>query len=172
MWIYKAILESADLQATIVDLINKQDALMVVSDMYGDLNELLTTSSGPSESFKYFELRLSASVAKSNGKGESVRDTQSFTTLNLLSNENVESNQKISIRVAAATSDHGLNSQTITEDFIRLVKHESIDCFLRQCDYDSTPPLQPIDVLGSSSAISQKYAFRPNAVPIKPKSSI
>lgn len=141
-----------------------------MSDVYGDLNELLRTRHRPAESLRNFDPRFSTSISKFNANLESVSLTQSLTALILLSNDKFYSLQAIITLAAAAPSDHGLSSNNRKEDFIKLVKYESTASVLRKCDRDSTRCSTSTDLISTSSAITQSSALRHRAAHTKSNS--
>ncbi len=82
--------------------LHKRDALSVVSTVYGDFLNLLSTKRGPNEAFRNFESRFAAAISKFKSHSASALP-KSLTAFMPLVNSAIESNQRISILAAATT---------------------------------------------------------------------
>ena len=82
--------------------IYKKDALTIVSNAYSDFQNLLSTKRGINESFRNFESRFAAAIAKMKSHSSEAL-TESLTAFMILSNSNVDANQQIS-DLSSATS--------------------------------------------------------------------
>ena len=74
----------------------KKDDLTVVSNAYSDFQNLLLIKRGNNEDFRNFESRFAAAAAKMKSHSSNALP-ESLTAFTLLSNSNVDANQRISI---------------------------------------------------------------------------
>ena len=115
----------------------KKDALTIVSNAYSDFQNLVSTKRGNNESFRNFESRFTASIAKMKSHSSNAL-LESLTDFMLLSNSNNDANQRISI-LASATSHNDVSASPLTnEQLIDSVKYDPIASVLRQCDSRKT----------------------------------
>lgn len=129
----------------IVDATYKRDAFAVVSEVYADFLDLLSTKRNSNESFRYFEQRFEAQVAKFNchsSKEPMLPD--SLIAFVLMANANIDGNQRVSIHAAASPKNTSLNSSSTTSEFLKSLTYEAVSSVIRQCD-------KPKDVKDTSS---------------------
>ena len=112
---------------------HKRDALSVVSTVYGDFLNFLSTKHGPNEAFRNFESRFTAAVSKFKSHSASALPA-SLMEFMLLGNSAIEFNQRISILSAATNSSIGFHEDLSNSGFLRTIKYDSIASVLRQCD--------------------------------------
>ena len=72
----------------------KKDALIIVSNAYSDFQNLLSTERGNNESFRNFESRFAAAIAKMKSHSSKAL-SESLTAFMLLSNSNFDAHQRI-----------------------------------------------------------------------------
>lgn len=119
-------IKSSDGFSGIIDAIHKSEALSVVSEVRRDLNELRSTHRGQTESFRNYESRFVAQVAKFNANGGSIKFPESLTELMLLANFDAENAQPISVLAAETPSESSLSSNSSNEDFIKETCYSSM----------------------------------------------
>lgn len=73
----------------VVDEINQRDTLSVVSEVFHDLNDFLSTSRGSTEGFRNYESRFEAQLAKFITNDENIKIQESITALLLLDNDEI-----------------------------------------------------------------------------------
>ena len=89
----------------IISKIHQRDPITVVSDVYRDFTDLITTKRGTSETFRNFESRYAAQISKYNANGNSIQFSEALSALMLLSNSGIDDSQRISILSSVATSN-------------------------------------------------------------------
>lgn len=99
---------------------------------------LLKTKRGEKESHKEFEQRFSAQMAKLNSMGPALKLSSEMGSLIILGNAKVDSDQRISILVAASPKDENISPRSSLEDFMKAVDYETIAAVLRQCETSRT----------------------------------
>lgn len=137
----------------VVSAIHKRDPLSFVTELYTDFNSLLSTRRNQNESVKNFETRFEAQLSrfKSHGAG-SIPD--SLIALMLLSNAEIEDNQRVSILAASVNSlDSSITQTESVENMLSKVKYSSIAAVLRQCDR-----LKSTNNSGSSQSLAANNA--------------
>jgi len=140
----------------IIDAIYKRDALSVVSEVYQDFNDLLTCRRSSNESFKNYESRFAAMVAKMSAHGNTVKLHESLLAMMLLTNANIDDAQRVPILAAAGGRKDVDQSQT-NDAIIKTVMYESVASVLRQCDNGSGTHSSASD--GSSTFKSNGATF-------------
>ncbi len=113
--------------------VTKFVALSVVTTVYGDFINLLSTKGGPNEAFRNFESRFTAAISKFKSHSASALH-ESLMAFMLSANSAIESNQRIYILSAANTPSIGFHEDLSNSDLLSTIKHDSIASFLRQCD--------------------------------------
>ena len=127
----------------------RKDALAVVSYAYSDFQNLLSTKRGNNESFRNFESLSGAAIAKMKSH-ISKAFPESLTAFMLLSNSNVDANQRISI-LSSATSNNAESASTLTnEHLMDSVTYDQIASVLRQCDSHKTSSTDTLNADSSS----------------------
>lgn len=94
----------------------------------------MTTERSTNESYRNFESRSNAQLARFDSPATGASISESIFALMLLSNAAVESSQRVSILASAAPSSSIVNSYFFTNDLLKLVHYESVATILRQCD--------------------------------------
>ncbi len=122
------------LTESIVQAVYKPDPPAAVSDVYQDFLEVINAKRGSNESFKNFESRFEAQVAKFNSHSESSKLPEALVAFMLLANSNVDSGQRISVLAAAAPREDEFEENATTSDFLQSVTYNSVASVLRQCD--------------------------------------
>ena len=113
--------------------LHKKDALSVNSNGYGDFMALLSTKRSSNENYPNFESRFTAAVSKLNSHAANTLP-ESLTAFMPMANSSIDSNQRISILVAATAQSSELISSTASEELLKSVKYDLIVSILRQCD--------------------------------------
>eukprot|EP00171_Calliarthron_tuberculosum_P022021 IDg22021t1 len=150
----------------IVNAIHKRDALAVVSEVYQDFIELLATRRGQSEKFGDFEFRFSAQVSKFNCHSDLTKLPEALTAFMLLSNSNVDANQRISVLAASSPTEKVFEKKSTTTDFIKSVSYESIASVIRQCESPKTIS-STLNSSAASNVQSRGKKFRTRLSPEK-----
>ena len=143
----------------IVDAIFKRDPLSVVTETYQTFNDLLNVRRSSNESFRNYESRFSAQVAKFNAHGKSLKFHESLLALMLLSSANLDNAQRVSILAAASRSSNApisASSSTPDEEYIKQIKYESVSSVLRQCDKDQDGSKESSLTVNSANTYSNK----------------
>ena len=124
---------SADGVDKVYRTLHKKDSLTVVSNAYSDFQNLLLTKRGHNENFQNFESRFAAAIAKMKSN-RSRTLPESLTLSMLLSNSNIDANQRILILSAATSHSNNSKATTTNEDLMDSVKCDATASILRQCD--------------------------------------
>ena len=126
-------IESDDSVDNICKSVYKQDALTIVSNAYSDFQDFLSTKRGYNESFRNFECRFSAAVAKMRPYSSQAL-SESLTAFILSANSNINVNQRISILSASTSHSSYPGSSPIKESLMASIRYDPIASVLRQCD--------------------------------------
>eukprot|EP00171_Calliarthron_tuberculosum_P006240 IDg6240t1 len=146
-----ATIQSKDGMTAIAQSIYKHNPLSTVSEVYNDFNLLLCTRQGSNESFRNFELRYQAQLARFNSHSESCKLPDSLTAFMLLANSAIDSSQRISVLATATPSASNFDQSATTNDYLKKISYKSIATVLRQCDKSKTDIDTVIDVSFSSA---------------------
>jgi len=73
-----------------------------VSEVFRDFTDLMAVKRGQTESFRNFEGRFAAQVAKFHAHSDDVKLPESLIAFMLLGNSNIDSGQRISVLASAA----------------------------------------------------------------------
>lgn len=90
-----------DATALICSLLYMRDSTSAVLDVLDYRHALEDNPRSSSESFKNYELRFAAQMAKYNSHGQSVKLPESIHALLLVSNDGVDESQRVSVLSAA-----------------------------------------------------------------------
>ena len=142
--INKDAINADDGTSIIINAVYKVDALSTVSLVFHELQTLLSTKRGATESFRNFESRFNANLCRYNSLGSSISMSEPMAALYLLANANVDASQRVSILASAAsnlpTPTESTNSTAntsvsmTTDTLVSQVSYEGIASVLRQCD--------------------------------------
>ncbi len=113
--------------------LQKRDDPFVVSTVYGDFLNLLSTKRGSNEAFRNFESRFAAAISKFKSHSASALP-ESLMAFMLLANSATESNRRIFILAAGTTLSIGFHEDLSNSDLLTTTKYDSIASVLRQCD--------------------------------------
>ena len=125
-------IQSVDGVDKICKSLYEKDALTIVSNAYCDFLNLLMTKQGNHESFRNYESRFAASLAKMESH-DSQALPESVTAFMLLSNSNVDANQRISILSSATSHTSESTSTSTNKELMDSVTYDPIYSVLRQC---------------------------------------
>lgn len=120
------VVESEEGSQAIVDDLFQRDPLSVVKDVHKDVNDLLSTRRNTNESFRNFESRFTAQLAKFNSYGSSTKLPKSQSPLMLSSNAAVESSQRISVLAAASPDPSKFTHVSAMEDYMKAVSYSRL----------------------------------------------
>lgn len=134
----------------------KVDPITVVSTVYGELINLMSTKRNSNESFRDFELRFDAQLSRFNSLATHASLTDSISALMLLANATVDSSQRVSILAAASLSANLVNPNDSADSMLKLVKYESVASVLRQCDISRTNVVTTRTIATSSANASMR----------------
>ncbi len=120
----------------IIKCVYQRDPLTVVSDVYKDLETLLNTKRAANESFKNFESRFSAQLSKFNSHGDTARISESMAAMIFMNNASVDDAQRVSVLATCSKGDSASNltSDSLTDDYIKLITYDEFASVIRQCD--------------------------------------
>lgn len=104
------------------DAIYKRDPLSLVAHIFEEFRKLLFKRRSDSESFRNFELSFNAQLSKFNSFCEAVWLINAMAALQLLTNANADSSQRLSILAVAAPNGSMLNPRSSINEFVKLVK--------------------------------------------------
>ncbi len=119
----------------ICNTLDKRDSLSVVSTVYSDFLNLLSTKRGFNEAFRNFESRFAAAISEFKSDSASAL-AESIMGFMLLEIRAIESNQRTSILAAPTTPSIGFHEDLTNSDLLSTIKYDSIASVLRQCDKD------------------------------------
>ena len=106
----------------------KKDALTFVRNDYSDFQTLLWTKHRKNESFRNFESRFAAAIHKMKSRSSNALP-ESLTAFMLLSDSNIDVNQRTSI-LSSATSHKAESASTLTnEELMDSVTYDLIASF-------------------------------------------
>lgn len=144
-------IRSADGKAAIVNALYKRDALSTVSNVYQDFNAVLTTRRGERETFKNFESRFEAKVAKFKSHGSSCNLPEALLAFMLLGNACVDNTQRISVLAAAVPTAAGEEaaSPMTTAQYLEKISYDSVAAVLRQCESTGNNNKNPLSASSS-----------------------
>lgn len=116
----------------IVKAIYQRNAISVVSEVYRDFTDILSTKRGCTESFKNYESRFMAQVSKFNENGDSIKFHDSIISFMLLSNASVDDSQHISIiSYASSTASDEIDPDASNDTYLETIKYNSVASILR-----------------------------------------
>lgn len=118
-------------------VIYKRFPFSVVTNVSADCKKLMNTQGSQNESFKNFESRFSAAVAKYFSQGQSIALQEAIKAVFLLKNSKVSEVQRvpvISFAESKASSAFQSDNSTgvLNENFLNLVEYESVSSVNRQ----------------------------------------
>ena len=138
-----AEISSADRVRKICKCLCKEDALTVTSNAYNDFQNLSLIKCGNNESFRNFEWWSATAEAKMKSKSCNALH-ESLTAFMLLSNSNVDANQRISILSSATSPDTESTSTLTNEQLMDSVTFDPIVSIIRQCDSQKSHSLNTL----------------------------
>lgn len=131
----------------------------MVSDVFRDFNDLLSTRRSNAESYRSFENRFAAQVAKFNSNGTCTQLPESLTALMLLANASVDNSQRVAVLAAAAPTDSSFTNQSSNDEFMKAVSYSSVSSVLRQCDKPKSNSIEDHNPISSNSAATFHSSF-------------
>lgn len=131
------IIQSTKDVDAILGAIHKYDPLTVVSNLFGELIQLISTKRSSNETFRNFESRFNAQLSRFNALSQSTMFPNAISAFSLLANANVDTAQRISILAAASPSSTTADDEATTDSLPNMVSYESVATVLRQCDQAS-----------------------------------
>lgn len=134
----------------IVDPIYEPDALSVLNDVYWDFKDLPSIRPSALGSFRSYEPRFAAQIARSTAHIDSIIIHESLLTMILLSVSNVDDAQPVPI-LSAAGGRSAVSNNDSNEKIMSTIKYEDIASVLRQYDNGISPGPQSTDGLCASS---------------------
>lgn len=125
----------------IVNKIYQRDPLSAISNAHQELHNLLYTKRALNESFTNFESRFSAQLSKVNAIGSSISIVDSMAAFIMLSNADLDNNQRISVLSAGAPRQDQFTDMDDDDKFIRSIQYKAFASVIKQCDQkDSEKP--------------------------------
>ena len=118
---------------------------------------LLSTKRSSNENYPNFESRFTAAVSKLNSHAANTLP-ESLTAFMPMANSSIDSNQRISILVAATAQSSELISSTASEELLKSVKYDLFVSILKQCD--KAKPEHGSDAIRVNNANFRKRFFK------------
>lgn len=116
----------------IVNSVQQRDFLLVLAKVYDDSSTQFNIRCGQTESFKNFDICVSAQVAKFISFCTTSKLWQSSTKLMLLNSSGIEHSQIVFARSAAALAGTEFSDQPSNDDFIATVTYKKVSCIVMQ----------------------------------------